>query len=71
MIKNNFRILKKQYAYLQTILKGPVKFEKDWPKTVGGVAGRKMVGTLTDGWTDTQNFRGYNIIPRHFFGGRA
>ena len=21
---------------------------------------------LTDGWTDTQKFRGYNIIPRHF-----
>ena len=44
MIKNNFRILKKQYAYLQTILKVPVKFEKDWPKTVGGVAGRRMGG---------------------------
>ena len=71
MIKNNFRILKKQYAYLQTILKVPVKFEKDWPKTVGGVAGRRMVGALTDGQTDTQNFRGYNIIPRHFFGGGA
>ena len=40
MIKNKFRILKKQYAYLQTILKAPVKFEKYWPKTVGGVAGR-------------------------------
>ena len=72
MIKNNFRILKKQYAYLQTIHKAPVKFEKDWPKTVGGVAGRIMVGALTDGRRmDTQNFRGYNIIPRHFFGGRA
>ena len=43
MIKNNFRILKKQNAYLQTILKAPVKFEKDWPKTVGGVAGKQMV----------------------------
>ena len=52
MIKNNFRILKKQYAYLQTILKAPVKFEKDWPKTVGEVAGRRMVGVLTDEWTD-------------------
>ena len=52
MIKNNFRILKKQYAYLQTILKAPVKFEKDWPKTVGGVASRRMVGALTDGRTD-------------------
>ena len=52
MIKNNFRILKKQYTYLQTILKAPVKFENDWPKTVGGVAGTRMVGALTDGQTD-------------------
>ena len=123
MIKNNFRILKKQHAYLQTILKGPVKFEKDWPKTVGGVAGRRYIlaihfcslrarkksklkieknaiknnfrilkkqyaylqtilkaplkfegadgRTETDGRTNTQNFRGYNIIPCHFFGGGA
>ena len=54
MIKNNFRILKKQYAYLQTILKAPVKFEKYWPKTVGGVAGRRTVGALTDVRTDGQ-----------------
>ena len=51
VIKNNFRILKKQYAYLQTMLKAPVKFQKDWPKTVGKVAGRWMVGALTDGRT--------------------
>ena len=57
MIKNNFRILKKQYAYLQTILKAPVKFEKDWPKTVGGVAGRRMVGALTDGRSQEWTFR--------------
>ena len=77
MIKNNFRILKKQYAYLQTILKTPVKFQKDWPKTVGGVADTRMVvgadgrtdgqtDRQTDGRTYTQNFGGYNIIPRHF-----
>ena len=54
VIKNNFRILKKQYANLQTILKAPVKFEKDWPKTVGGIAGRRMVGALTYGRTDVQ-----------------
>ena len=77
MLKNNFRILKKQYAYLQTILKTPVKFQKDWPKTVGGVADTRMVvgadgrtdgrtDRQTDGRTDTQNFGGYNIIPRHF-----
>ena len=51
MIENNFRILKKQYAYLQTILKAPVKFEKDWPKCRrscgqknGGGADRRMDG---------------------------
>ena len=68
MIKNNFRILKKQYASLQAILKAPVKFEKDWPKNVGG---GQMNGGGADGRTDTQNFRGYNIIPRLFFGGGA
>ena len=50
--------------HILTILKTPVKFEKDWPKTVGGVAGR-LNGGGADGRTDTQNFRGYNIIP-HF-----
>ena len=39
VIKNNFRILKKPHAYLQTILKAPVKFQKDRTKTVGGVKG--------------------------------
>ena len=36
MIKNYFRILKKPHAYLQTILKTPVKFQKDRTETVGG-----------------------------------
>ena len=57
MIKNNFRILKKQYAYLKTILKAPVKFEKDWPKTVGGVVAHKWWGALTDGQTDGQTLK--------------
>ena len=44
VIKNNFRILKKQYAYLlQTILKTPVKFQKGSPKTVGGVADTRYI----------------------------
>ena len=65
MIKNNFRILKKQYAYLQTILKTPVKFQKGWPKTVGGVADTRMVvgadgrtdGRRADGRTDGRTDR--------------
>ena len=42
-IKNNCRILKKPHTYLyfQTILKAPVKFQKDWPKPVGGVKGTR------------------------------
>ena len=36
--KNNFRIMKKSHAHLQTDIKLWVKFQKDWLKTVGGVA---------------------------------
>ena len=43
MIKNNFRILKKPHANLQTILKAPVKFQKDRPKSVGGVKGTRYL----------------------------
>ena len=43
MIKNNFRILKKTHAYLQTILKAPVKFQKDQLKTVVGVMGTRYL----------------------------
>ena len=43
MIKNNFMILKKPHAYLQTILKAPVNFKKAWPKTVGGVEGTRYL----------------------------
>ena len=43
IIKNYFRILKKPQAYLQTILKAPVKFQKDRTKTVGGVKGTRYL----------------------------
>ena len=43
VIKNYFRILKKTHAYLQTILKAPVKFQKDRTKTVGGVKGTRYL----------------------------
>ena len=43
MIKNNFRILKKTHANFQTIAKAPVKFQKDWPKSVGGVEGTRYL----------------------------
>ena len=43
VIKNNFRILKKTHAYLQTILKAPVKFQNDPLKTVVGVTGTRYL----------------------------
>ena len=43
MIKNYFRILKKPHAYLQAILKAHVMFQKDQPKTVGGVKGTRYL----------------------------
>ena len=43
VIKNKFRILKKTHAYLQTILKAHVKFQKDRIKPVGGVKGTKYL----------------------------
>ena len=43
VIKNYFRILEKPYAYLQAILKAHVKFQKDRPKTVGGVKGTRYL----------------------------
>ena len=43
MIKNNFRILKKPHAYLQTILKALLKFQKDRTNTVGRVKGTRYL----------------------------
>ena len=43
VIKNYFRILEKPLAYLQAILKAHVKFQKDRPKTVGGVKGTRYL----------------------------
>ena len=42
-MKNYFRILKNPHAYLQAILKAQVKFQKDRPKTVGGVKGTRYL----------------------------
>ena len=43
VIKNYFRILKNPPAYFQAILKAQVKFQKDRPKTVGGVKGTRYL----------------------------
>ena len=38
--KNNLRIISKPHAYFKTMTKTPVKFRKNWYKTVGGVSKR-------------------------------
>ena len=43
VIKNYFRIMKYPHVYLQAILKAHVKFQKDPPKTVGGVKGTRYL----------------------------
>ena len=43
VIKYYFWILKNPHAYLQAILKAHVKFQKDRPKTVGGVKGTRYL----------------------------
>ena len=35
--KNNLRIISKPHAYLQTMSKTPVKFQRNRHKTIGGV----------------------------------
>ena len=48
--KKNLRIISKQYAHLHAMAKTSVKFQNDWPKTVGGVALTSQL--LTNGQTD-------------------
>ena len=42
--------MSKQYAHLHAMAKTSVKFQNDWPKTVGGVALTSQL--LTNGQTD-------------------
>ena len=46
--KNNFRIMKKPHAHLQTNIKMCVKIQKDQPKTVWGVALTRKHENVTD-----------------------
>ena len=59
MIKNYFRILKNPHAYLQAILKAHVKFQKDRPKTVGGVKGTRFLTDL--GFNDMSTLVGHFV----------
>ena len=45
--------MSKQYAHLHTMAKTSVKFQNDWPKTVGGVAltSQLLMNRQMDEWT--------------------
>ena len=48
--------MSKQYAHLHAMAKTSVKFQNDWPKTVGGVAltSQLLMNGRTDERTDEQ-----------------
>ena len=59
----------KQYAHLHAMAKTPVKFQNDWPKTVGGVALTSQL--LTNGRMDERTGHGTPIsititLPKKF-----
>ena len=66
VIKYNFRILKKPHVYLQTILKAPVKFQKDRTKTVGGVKGTRYLEKIRK-TTHNAPRKAKNSVPPLFF----
>ena len=63
MKKKNLRIMSKQYAHLHAMAKTSVKFQNDWPKTVGGVALTSQL--LTNGQTDKRTGHGTPISHLH------
>ena len=70
--KNNLRIISKPHAYLQTMTKRSVKFQKNRHKTVGGVAHIRYLllffwggGGRKDGRTEGRNAENY--VPPLFF----
>ena len=70
MIKNYFRILKKPHAHLQAILKAHVKFQKDRPKTVGGVKGTRYLLPIDFCYIRTQKmskFKNAEKVIKYYF----
>ena len=59
MLKKDLRIMSKQYAHLHAMAKTSVKFQNDWPKTVGGVALTSPL--LRNGQTDERTGHGTPI----------
>ena len=63
--------ISKYHAYLQSLTKTHVKFQKDWDKIVGGVALTKYpLKWWTDGRTDTRTWATLNAQP-HSSNGRG
>ena len=63
--------MSKQYAHLHTMDKTFVKFQNDWPKTVGGVALKrhplKIVDEQTNRRTDQQQASKILSKSVHYF----
>ena len=55
--------MSKQYAHLHAMAKTSVKFQNDWPKTVGGVALTSQL--LTNQQTDERTGHGTPISHLH------
>ena len=69
MTKSNFRILKTAHAYLQTIFKAPIKFQKDPPKIVG-VAGTRYILEIRNHTPRPTHYtpqKAQNNVPPLFF----
>ena len=47
----------KQYAHLHTMAKTSVKFQNNWPKTVGGVALTRHALSIVDGRVTARLYR--------------
>ena len=62
--KINLRIISKPHAHLQTMTKTPVKFQKDWLRTVGVDAYTMYL--LLEGGTEPRNY-GKPNVPSLFF----
>ena len=68
MVKNNLRIISKQYAHLQTMTETTVNFQNNQGKTVGGVPYTRYLlleGGQKDEWTEGWNAKYY--VPSLFF----
>ena len=65
VIKNYFRILKKKKnAYFQAILKAHVMFQKDQPKTLGGVKGTRYLLLIDFCHIRTQNMSKFKMCKK-------